>query len=107
MALFVNMSITCYMYIACPGIQVTACLHSVPPQDETIGPDPFYDLEQHALLGVANISLECLLHDIDFMYDAPIVAPTGKVCVCDWGGGGGGVLCGDVFLSSHSRYVAN
>ena len=55
--------------------------HSVPPQDETIGPDPFYDLEQHALLGVANISLECLLHDIEFVYDAPIVAPTGKVRV--------------------------
>jgi kinesin family protein 13 len=48
--------------------------------DETIGPDPFYDLEQHALLGVANISLECLLHDIEFVYDAPVVAPTGKIC---------------------------
>ena len=48
-------------------------------QDETIGPDPFYDLEQHALLGVANISLECLLHGIEFVYDAPVVAPTGKV----------------------------
>ena len=58
-----------------------SCPCSVPPQDETIGPDPFYDLEQHALLGVANISLECLLHDIEFVYDAPIVAPTGKVCL--------------------------
>ena len=55
------------------------CLYSVLLQDDTIGPDPFYDLEQHALLGVANISLECLLHDIEFVYDAPIVAPTGKV----------------------------
>ena len=54
-------------------------LDSVPSQDETIGPDPFYDLEQHALLGVANISLECLIHDIEFVYDAPVVAPTGKV----------------------------
>ena len=62
-------------------IVVLVGLHSVPPQDETIGPDPFYDLEQHALLGVANISLECLFHDIEFVYDAPIVAPTGKVCV--------------------------
>ena len=52
---------------------------SLGSQDETIGPDPFYDLEQHALLGVANISLECLLHDIEFVYDAPVVAPTGKV----------------------------
>ena len=59
----------------------TSCPRSIPPQDETIGPDPFYDLEQHALLGVANISLECLLHDIEFVYDAPIVAPTGKVCL--------------------------
>ena len=28
---------------------------------------------------MANISLECLLHDIEFVYDAPVVAPTGKV----------------------------
>ena len=54
-------------------------LASILFQDDTIGPDPFYDLEQHALLGVANISLECLLHDIEFVYDAPVVAPTGKV----------------------------
>ena len=65
-------------------------LDSVPSQDETIGPDPFYDLEQHALLGVANISLECLIHDIEFVYDAPVVAPTGKVGRGGEGGREGG-----------------
>ena len=45
-------------------------------QDE---PDPFYDLEQHALLGVANIYVEALHHDVRHEYDAPIIAPTGKV----------------------------
>jgi len=44
------------------------------------GPDPFYDLEQHALLGVANVYLEVLHHDILHEYDAPIIAPTGKEC---------------------------
>ena len=48
-------------------------------QDESIGPDPFYDLEQHALLGVANFYLECVNHDVVHDYTAPIVAPTGKV----------------------------
>ena len=48
-------------------------------QDETIGPDPFYDLEQHALLGVANFYLECVNHGVKHDYAAPIVAPTGKV----------------------------
>ena len=48
-------------------------------QDESLGPDPFYDLEQHALLGVANIFMECLYHSVVHEYDAPIVAPTGKV----------------------------
>ena len=47
-----------------------------PSQDE---PDPFYDLEQHALLGVANIYVEALHHDVRHEYDAPIIAPTGKV----------------------------
>ena len=48
-------------------------------QDESLGPDPFYDLEQHALLGVANFFLECLHHGIKHEYSAPIVAPTGMV----------------------------
>ena len=56
-------------------------------QDESIGPDPFYDLEQHALLGVANFYLDCVNYDVMHDYTAPIVAPTGKVstvgvCVC-------------------------
>ncbi|XP_019849545.1 PREDICTED: kinesin-like protein KIF13B [Amphimedon queenslandica] len=48
--------------------------------DDSIGPDPFFDLEQHALLGVANIFLECLYHGVAHVYDAPIIGPTGKVC---------------------------
>ena len=54
---------------------------SIPIQDESIGPDPFYDLEQHALLGVANFYLDCINHDVMHDYTAPIVAPTGKVSV--------------------------
>ena len=56
--------------------------HLHPSQDETLGPDPFYDLERHALLGVANFHLDCLHYDIAYEYSAPIVAPTGKVSVC-------------------------
>ena len=51
-------------------------------QDDSIGPDPFFDLEQHALLGVANIFLECLFHGVLHEYDAPIIGPTGKVSSC-------------------------
>ena len=58
-----------------------------------MGPDPFYDLEQHALLGVASFYLECLHHGIKHEYSAPIVAPTGKVCPCFMEMGGVGVLC--------------
>ena len=58
-----------------------SCVFGCIVQDETLGPDPFYDLEQHALLGVANFFLECLHHGIKHEYSAPIVAPTGKVFV--------------------------
>lgn len=59
--------------------KVIAWICCVVLQDDSIGPDPFYDLEQHALLGVANFYLECINHDVSHEYTAPIVAPTGKV----------------------------
>ena len=52
-------------------------------QDDSIGPDPFFDLEQHALLGVANIFLESLYHGVAHVYDAPIIGPTGKASICN------------------------
>ena len=39
----------------------------------------FFDLEQQALLGVANIFLECLFHREGHKYNAPIIGPIGKV----------------------------
>ena len=50
-----------------------------PHKDATMGAEPFYDLEQHALLGVANVFLECLHHSVPHDYPAPIIAPTGMV----------------------------
>ena len=43
--------------------------------------DPFFDIEQHVLLGVANIFTQCLYHRICHVYDAPIIGPTGKVTI--------------------------
>ena len=43
--------------------------------------DPFFDIEQHVLLGVANIFTQCLFHHINYEYDSPIIAPTGKVTI--------------------------
>ena len=43
--------------------------------------DPFVDIEQHVLLGVANIFTQSLFHHIDYEYDSPIIAPTGKVTI--------------------------
>lgn len=48
--------------------------------DATMSAEPFYDLEQHALLGVANVFLECLHHSVPHDYPAPIIAPTGIEC---------------------------
>lgn len=41
--------------------------------------DPLFDVEQHVLLGVANILTQCLYHYVCHEYDTPIIAPTGKV----------------------------
>lgn len=49
--------------------------------DDATTMDPFFDIEQHVLLGVANIFTQCLFHGICHEYDAPIIGPTGKVIV--------------------------
>ena len=50
-------------------------------QDNDITMDPFFDIEQHVLLGVANIFTQCLNHRICHEYDAPIIGPIGKVII--------------------------
>ena len=43
-------------------------------------PDPFFDtIENHVLIGVANIYLAPLFHDIKFEYNTPIISQDGKV----------------------------
>jgi kinesin family protein 13 len=44
------------------------------------GPDPFFESqENHNLIGVANIFLECLFHDIKLDYHTPIISQQGEV----------------------------
>lgn len=47
---------------------------------EPKGPDPFYESqENHNLIGVANIFLECLFHDVTLDYHTPIISQQGEV----------------------------
>ena len=49
---------------------------SGPPQ---VG-DPFYESqENHNLIGVANIFLECLFRDVKLDYHVPIISQQGEV----------------------------
>lgn len=42
--------------------------------------DPFYEAqENHNLIGVANIFLECLFHDVKLLYAIPIISQQGEV----------------------------
>ncbi|XP_028835359.1 kinesin-like protein KIF13A isoform X2 [Denticeps clupeoides] len=42
--------------------------------------DPFYEAqENHNLIGVANVFLECLYHDIKLQYAVPIISQQGEV----------------------------
>uniref|UniRef100_H3AG65 Kinesin family member 13B n=1 Tax=Latimeria chalumnae TaxID=7897 RepID=H3AG65_LATCH len=42
--------------------------------------DPFFDeQENHSLIGVANVFLECLFHDVKLQYAVPIVNQKGEV----------------------------
>ena len=46
--------------------------------NESMGPDPFSDTEDHTLIGVANAYLACLFHFIPIKYSVPIISPQGK-----------------------------
>ncbi|XP_030756486.1 kinesin-like protein KIF13A isoform X3 [Sitophilus oryzae] len=53
---------------------------SVNELDETAGPDPFFESqENHNLIGVANIFLEVLFHDVALDYHTPIISQQGEV----------------------------
>lgn len=42
--------------------------------------DPFYESqENHNLIGVANIFLDCLFHDVRLNYHIPIISQQGEV----------------------------
>uniref|UniRef100_A0A6Q2XJ52 Kinesin motor domain-containing protein n=1 Tax=Esox lucius TaxID=8010 RepID=A0A6Q2XJ52_ESOLU len=42
--------------------------------------DPFYEAqENHNLIGVANVFLECLFHDVKLQYAVPIISQQGEV----------------------------
>lgn len=47
--------------------------------------DPFYEAqENHNLIGVANIFLECLFHDVKLQYAVPIISQQGEVRKRKW-----------------------
>lgn len=48
-------------------------------QDENL--DLFFEVECHTLIGVANVFLECLLHDVNHEYAAPIISQQGEVSI--------------------------
>ena len=41
--------------------------------------DLFFEVECHTLIGVTNVFLECLLHDVSHEYAAPIISQQGEV----------------------------
>lgn len=43
--------------------------------------DLFFEVECHTLIGVANVFLECLLHDVNHEYAAPIISQQGEVSI--------------------------
>uniref|UniRef100_A0A8C4ZZC3 Kinesin family member 13A n=1 Tax=Gadus morhua TaxID=8049 RepID=A0A8C4ZZC3_GADMO len=48
--------------------------------EEEMHLDPFYEAqENHNLIGVANIFLECLYHDVKLQYAVPIISQQGEV----------------------------
>ena len=48
-------------------------------KDELEMNDPFYDQESPVLIGVANLFLECLYHDVELKYSPPIINQKGEV----------------------------
>ena len=53
------------------------CIFFFSRQDENL--DLFFEVECHTLIGVANVFLECLLHDVNHEYAAPIISQQGEV----------------------------
>ncbi|MPD06635.1 Kinesin-like protein KIF13A [Portunus trituberculatus] len=50
------------------------------PLAECSAADPFYESqENHNLIGVANIFLDCLFHDVRLNYHVPIISQQGEV----------------------------
>eukprot|EP00118_Oscarella_pearsei_P004125 m.17158 g.17158 ORF g.17158 m.17158 type:complete len:2041 (+) comp27345_c0_seq1:160-6282(+) len=49
-------------------------------KDELDMTDPFYEQESHQLIGVANLFLESLHHDVELEYSPPIIDPKGEIC---------------------------
>lgn len=50
------------------------------PLAECASGDPFYESqENHNLIGVANIFLDCLFHDVRLNYHVPIISQQGEV----------------------------
>ena len=45
---------------------------------DSMGPDPFGDVEDHSLIGVGNANLNCLFYSMPFEYNVPILSPQGK-----------------------------
>lgn len=42
--------------------------------------DPFFDeQENHSLIGVANVFLACLFHDVRLQYAVPVINQKGEV----------------------------
>ncbi|XP_048590057.1 kinesin-like protein KIF13B isoform X2 [Nematostella vectensis] len=52
----------------------------VPFNDKVDDTDLFFEVECHTLIGVCNVFLECLLHDVSHEYAAPIISQQGEVC---------------------------
>lgn len=47
--------------------------------------DPFYEAqENHNLIGVANVFLECLFCDVKLQYAVPIISQQGEVSFSLW-----------------------
>lgn len=71
-----------YSYWHCVEKQFSINSAPFPPQDEskTKVQDPFYESqENHNLIGVANIFLEVLFHDVKLDYHTPIISQQGEV----------------------------
>ena len=45
---------------------------------DSLGPDPFCDVEDHSMIGVGNVYLSCLFHYVPMAYSVPVLSPQGK-----------------------------